>query len=55
VENAIEEEFGKRLTLWTFDEDEAAQYLEVEPNATTGVLNLSDSVRRFGIGYGLSE
>jgi hypothetical protein len=44
AENAIKEEFGKGLTLCSAEEDEAAQYLEVDPNATTGVLNLSDNV-----------
>ncbi len=44
VENAIEEEFGKRLTLWSFDEDEAFEYLDADPGAITGALDLSNSV-----------
>ncbi|MGA8477907.1 MAG: hypothetical protein WB696_08115 [Chthoniobacterales bacterium] len=44
VENAIEEEFGKRLTLWSVDEDEAFEYLDVDPGATTGALDLSNNV-----------
>ena len=34
----------QRGTLCSAEEDEAAQYFEVDPNATTGMLNLSDSV-----------
>jgi hypothetical protein len=44
VGNAIEEEFGKRLTLWSVDEDEAFEYLDVDPGATTGTLDLSNNV-----------
>jgi hypothetical protein len=44
VENAIEEEFGKRLTLWSVDEDEAFEYLDVDRGATTGALDLSNNV-----------
>jgi hypothetical protein len=44
VENAIEEEFGKRLTLWSIDEDEAFEYLDVDPGAITGALDLSNNV-----------
>jgi len=44
AENAIKVKFGKGVTLCSAEEDEAAQYLEVDPNATTGMLNLSDSV-----------
>ena len=44
VENAIEEEFGKRSTLWSVDEDEAFEYLDVDPGATTGALDLSNNV-----------
>ena len=31
VENEIEEQFGKRLTLWSINEDEALHYLEAMP------------------------
>jgi hypothetical protein len=44
VGNAIEEEFGKRLTLWSVDEDEAFEYWDVDPGATTGALDLSNNV-----------
>jgi len=44
AENAVKEKFGKGLTLCSAEEDEAAQYLEVDPNAAKGALNLSDSV-----------
>jgi hypothetical protein len=44
VGNAIEEEFVKRLTLWSVDEDEAFEYLDVDPGATTGALDLSNNV-----------
>jgi hypothetical protein len=44
AENAIEEEFGKALTLWSANEDEAFQYLETDPDATMGALNLSKNV-----------
>lgn len=44
MENAIEEEFGKRSTLWSVDEDEAFEYLDVDPGATTGALDLSNNV-----------
>jgi hypothetical protein len=44
AENAIEGEFGKALKLWSANEDETLEYLEVDPGAITGVLNLSDNV-----------
>jgi len=44
LENAIKEEFGKGLTLWSVNEDEAFQYLETDPDATMGALNLSKNV-----------
>ncbi len=43
-EMAIKEEFGKGLTLWSANEDEAFQYLETDPDATMGALNLSKNV-----------
>ncbi len=42
VENAIEEEFGKRLTLWSANQDEAFQYLQADPGATHGSLSFRD-------------
>ena len=42
AENAIEEEFGKALTLWSANEDEAFQYLR--PGATRGLLDLRSGV-----------
>jgi hypothetical protein len=47
VENAIEEEFGKRLTLWSADQDEAFQYLQADPGATHGSLSLGTGVPLF--------
>jgi hypothetical protein len=44
AENAIKEKFGKGLTLWSANEDEAFQYLEADPDATMGALNLSNNV-----------
>jgi hypothetical protein len=45
AENAIEEEFGKALTLWSANEDEAFQYLRPDPGATHGLLELGSGVR----------
>ena len=42
AENAIEEEFGKALTLWSANEDEALQYLRPDPGATRGLLDLTE-------------
>ena len=42
VENAIEEESGKRLTLWSADQDEAFQYLQADPGATPRFVELRD-------------
>ena len=42
AENAIEEEFGKALTLWSANENEALQYLR--PGATSGLLDLGNDV-----------
>ena len=44
AENAIEEEFGKALTLWSANEDEALQYLRPDPGATHGLLDLRSGV-----------
>ena len=44
AENAIEEEFGKALTLWSANEDEALQYLRLDPGATRGLLDLRSGV-----------
>ena len=44
AENAIEEEFGKALTLWSANEDEALQYLRSDPGATRGLLDLRSGV-----------
>jgi hypothetical protein len=40
AENAIEDAFGKRLTLWSTNEDEASQHLQAAPDATHGYLEL---------------
>jgi hypothetical protein len=47
AENVIEDEFGKRLTLWSATEDEASQHLQVEPGATHGWLELGTGVSLF--------
>ena len=44
AENAIEEEFGKTLTLWSVNEDEALQYLRPDPGTTRGLLDLANGV-----------
>jgi hypothetical protein len=44
AENAIEEEFGKALTLWSANEDEALQYLRPDPGVTRGLLDLGSDV-----------
>ena len=40
AEEAIEDAFGKRLTLWSANEDEASQHLQAAPDATHGYLEL---------------
>jgi hypothetical protein len=47
VENEIEEQFGKRLTLCSINEDEALHYLEAMPDATHGALQLATGVALF--------
>jgi hypothetical protein len=47
VENEIDEQFGKRLTLWSINEDEALHYLEAMPDATHGALQLATGVALF--------
>jgi hypothetical protein len=44
AENAIEKEFGKALTLWSANEDEALQYLRPDPGITRGLLDLGSDV-----------
>jgi hypothetical protein len=41
AEEAIEGEFGKRLTLWPANDDEASRYLQSEAGATHGYLELA--------------
>ena len=38
TEEAIEDTFGKRLTLWSANRDEASQHLQGAPDATRGYL-----------------
>jgi hypothetical protein len=38
TEEAIEDTFGKRLTLWSANQDEASQHLQAAPDATHGCL-----------------
>jgi hypothetical protein len=47
AEDAIEDEFGKRLTLWSANEDEASEHLQAAPDATHGYLELGTSVPLF--------
>ena len=44
AENAIGEELGKSLTLWSASEDEALQYLRPDPGVTRGLLDLASGV-----------
>jgi hypothetical protein len=44
IEDAIKEKFGKSLMLWPATEDEASQYLEADPGASTGALTLPSNV-----------
>jgi hypothetical protein len=44
AKNAIEEEFGKALTLCSANEDEALQYLRPDPGTTRGLLELGSGV-----------
>jgi hypothetical protein len=41
AENAIEQQFGKRLTLRSTNEDEALQYLQADQGPTHGALKLA--------------
>jgi hypothetical protein len=41
AENSIEEQFGKRLTLRSANEDEALQYLQADPGPTHGAIQVS--------------
>jgi hypothetical protein len=47
AENAIEDEFGERLTLFSADQEEASQYLQTEPGTTHGWLELGPGVQLF--------
>ena len=47
AENAIEDEFGKRLTLLSVDQEEASQYLQTNLDATHGYLELGTGVPLF--------
>jgi hypothetical protein len=47
AENAIEDEFNKRLTLWSANEDEASQYLQAESGATHGYLETGTGAQLF--------
>jgi hypothetical protein len=47
AEDAIEDEFAKRLTLWSANEEEASQYLQADPGATHGLLELGTGVPLF--------
>jgi hypothetical protein len=45
--DAIEDKFGKRMSLWPANEDEASQYLQPDPGATHGLLELGINVPLF--------
>jgi hypothetical protein len=47
AEDAIEDEFRQRLTLWSANEDEASQHLQASPDATHGYLELRTGVPMF--------
>jgi hypothetical protein len=47
AQETIEGEFGKRLTLWAADEDEAVQYLETDPSPPRDALRLAAGVALF--------
>jgi hypothetical protein len=47
AEEAIEDAFGRRLTLWSADEDEASQHLQAVPDATHGYLELGGGAPLF--------
>jgi hypothetical protein len=47
TEEAIEDKFGQRLTLWPADADEASRYLQTEPSVTHGYLELGAGVPLF--------
>jgi hypothetical protein len=47
AEEAIEDEFEQRLTLWSADEDEATQYLQAHPGATGGSLTVGNGAPLF--------
>ena len=47
AEDAIKDEFGKRLTLWSANEEEASRYLQADPGATHGLLELGTDVPLF--------
>ena len=47
AEDAIEDEFGQRLTLLSVDQAEASQYLQTNLDATHGYLELGTGVPLF--------
>ena len=47
AEDLIEDEFGKRLTLSSAIEEEVSQYLQAEPDATHGYLEIGTGVPLF--------
>jgi hypothetical protein len=47
AEEAIENKFGKRLTLWSAHENEASQHLQAESGVTHGYLELGAGVPVF--------
>jgi hypothetical protein len=47
AEEAIEDAFGRRLTLWSANEGEASQHLQAAPDATHGYLELGGGTPLF--------
>jgi hypothetical protein len=47
AEEAIEDAFGRQLTLWSANEDEASQHLQAAPDATHGYLELGGGAPLF--------
>ncbi len=47
AEEAIDQNFGQRLELWSADEEEATHYLQADPAATRGSLMLGSGAPLF--------
>jgi hypothetical protein len=45
--NAIAQQFGRPLVLWSADEDEESQYLQADSDVANGPLNLDTGAQLF--------